>query len=92
MKRLQLATALLIFMSLRAMAGEQIATLAIERMTCALCPITVKKAVEGVDGVLEVSVDFDTKRAVVRFDDAVITLEKIAEASTNSGYPASKVE
>lgn len=92
MKRLQLATALMILMSLHAFAGEQTATLSIERMTCALCTITVKTAVEGVDGVIEVSVDFETKRAIVQYDDAVTTTEKIAEASTNAGYPASKTE
>lgn len=92
MKWLLLATGLLILIPLRAMAGEQTTTLAVERMTCALCPITVRKAMGGVDGVIDVSVDFDTKQAIVRFDDAVTTIEKIAEASANAGYPARKVD
>ena len=92
MKRLLLATGLLILIPLRAMAGEQTTTLAVERMTYALCPVAVRKAVEGVDGVIDVSVDFDAKQAIVRFTDAVTTIEKIAEASTNAGYPARKVD
>src|SRR3546814_10471617 len=33
-------------------------TFAIENMTCATCPITVQKAMEGVAGVTAVTVDF----------------------------------
>src|SRR3546814_17257932 len=43
-------------------------TFAIENMTCATCPITVKKAMEGVAGVTAVTVDFaaNTARATYR--------------------------
>ena len=40
----------------------------------------------------EVSVEYTTKRAIVRFDDAVTSWERIAQASTNAGFPASKPE
>ena len=69
-------------------ASERTATFAIENMTCALCPITVKKAMEGVSGVKAVTVDFDAKTATVVFDPAIATLDAIAETSTNAGYPA----
>ncbi|VAV87130.1 Periplasmic mercury(+2) binding protein [hydrothermal vent metagenome] len=61
---------------------------AIENMTCALCPITVRKAMEQVSGVEEVKVDFEAKTATVIFDPARATAETIAAASTNAGYPA----
>jgi len=61
---------------------------AIENMTCALCPITVRKAMEQVSGVEEVKVDFEAKTATVIFDPAQATPETIAAASTNAGYPA----
>jgi len=67
---------------------EQKVTLDIEKMTCAMCPITVRKAIEEVDGVLSVVADYDTKTAVVVFDPAKATIEAIAKASTNAGYPA----
>jgi len=63
-------------------------TFAIENMTCAACPITVRKAMQGVEGVKSVDVDFDAKTATVVFDPAVTTADKIAQASTNAGYPA----
>ena len=60
----------------------------IENMSCALCPVTVKKAMEGVDGVQSVEIDFDATTATAMFDPAVTTIEAIAAASTNAGYLA----
>lgn len=68
-------------------AGEQ-ATFAIENMTCALCPVTVRKAMEGVAGVKSVAVDFDAKTATVVFDPSQAAIADIAAASTGAGYPA----
>lgn len=64
------------------------ATFAIESMTCALCPITVRKAMEGVEGVRSVQVDFEAKTAAVVFDTSATSPAEIAAASTNAGYPA----
>lgn len=61
---------------------------AIENMTCALCPLTVNKAMAGVPGVQEVVVDFDRKTALVRYDPARTDAAAIAAASTGAGYPA----
>lgn len=69
--------------------GMQTATFTIENMTCALCPVTVKSAMEGVKGVSSVQVDFDAKTATVVFNPVVTTAEAIAASSTNAGYPAS---
>ena len=43
-------------------------TLKLQNMTCALCPITIKKALQEVEGVQQVIVDFDTKTAAITFD------------------------
>lgn len=63
-------------------------TLAIEKMYCALCPVTVKKAIAAVQGVRSVEVDFDAKTATVTFDPSATSLNAIGAASTNAGYPA----
>ncbi len=63
-------------------------TFAVENMTCALCPVTVRKAMAGVRGVRSVAVHFDTKLATVIFDPSKTTADAIAAASTNAGYPA----
>lgn len=63
-------------------------TFAIENMTCAACPITVRKAMQGVEGVKSVDVDFGAKTATVVYDPAETAPDAIAQASTNAGYPA----
>jgi mercuric ion binding protein len=75
-----------------AAAGERTVTLTVEKMTCALCPITVRTAIEHVAGVKNVQVDFDSKTAVVVFDDAEATVQDIADASRQAGYPATLKE
>lgn len=69
-------------------AATKQAVFAIENMTCAACPITVRKAMEGVAGVASVAVDFNKKTATVAYDPARTNLARIAAASTNAGYPA----
>jgi len=68
--------------------AQQTRTFAIENMTCALCPVTVKKAMSNVNGVKSVNVNLDTKTATVEFDSTVTTVDEIAQSSTNAGYPA----
>lgn len=67
---------------------EQTATFDVPGMTCALCPVTVRKAMEGVEGVKSVTVDFDARTATAVFDPSVTSIEAIAAASANAGYPA----
>lgn len=75
--------------SSNAATANRTATFAVENMTCALCPVTVKRAMEGVKGVKSVRIDFDAKTATVVFDPSKATVAAIAAASTNAGYPAS---
>ena len=74
-----------------AQATEQTQSFAVEKMTCATCPIAVKKAMQRVDGVQSVSVDYDTKTAVAVFDPTQTSAQAIADASTNVGYPATPI-
>jgi periplasmic mercuric ion binding protein len=68
--------------------AEQHQSFAIENMTCASCPITVRLAMKKVKGVTSVKVDFEKKTAAVTFDPAITNTDEIAMASTNAGYPA----
>lgn len=69
-------------------AAEQTVTFAVDNMTCALCPVTVKRAMEGVEGVRAVEIDFEARTATVVFDNAATSAAAIAAASANAGYPA----
>ncbi len=77
--------------SAAAPSEERTQTFAIENMTCAACPITVKKAMSGVDGVRAVNVDFDAKTATVVYDPSLTSADEIAAAATNAGYPATAI-
>lgn len=70
------------------LAGTRTVTLSVPGMTCATCPITVKKSLTRVDGVIDVSVTYEPKEAVVTFDDTKTSLEAITEATRNAGYPS----
>ena len=72
----------------QAASSEQTTTFDVPGMTCALCPVTVRKAMESVEGVRLVTVDFDARTATVVFDPSKASIESIATASENAGYPA----
>jgi len=82
------ALAAQIFIAFPAGATERSTVLDVENMTCALCPITVSTAIEAVPGVTSVKVSMAEKTATVVYDDAVVGLPAIAQASTFAGYPA----
>jgi mercuric ion binding protein len=68
--------------------GSRTATLDVTGMDCAVCPITVRKAIEKVPGVYSAKVDFKTKRAVVSFDPAKTPPEALTKATADAGYPS----
>jgi len=68
--------------------SSQSVILDMQNMTCAMCKITIKKALQGVEGVQKVSVDGDTKMADVTFDPQKTSIEALIKATTNAGYPA----
>jgi len=45
-------------------AATQTVTLSVPGMTCAACPITVKKAISKVEGVSKTDVSFDKREAI----------------------------
>lgn len=72
-----------------AWAVTQTVTLSVPGMTCAACPITVKNALSKVEGVSKTEVTFEPREAVVTFDNAKTSVQKLTQATTNAGYPSS---
>ncbi len=80
-------TALLPFSLPMATAGEvQTVTLDVPGMTCNFCPITVRKALSKVPGVIEAKSDFASKTATVTFDPDKASLSDLTRATANAGY------
>ncbi len=69
-------------------SNSQSVTLDVQNMTCAMCPITIRKALQRVEGVRSAKVDFGTKTATVTFDPQKTNIETLIKATTNVGYPA----
>ncbi len=71
-----------------ALAGPRTITLDVSGMTCPACPITVKKALEQVDGVTNAKVQLETHQAVVHYDDRRTNEKIITDATFEAGYPS----
>lgn len=69
-------------------AATESVTLTVPGMTCAACPITVKKALSKIDGVSKVDVGFERREAVVTYDDAKTSAQKLTKATEDAGYPS----
>jgi mercuric ion binding protein len=75
-----------------AWAATQTVTLSVPGMTCAACPITVKRALTKVDGVTKTEVSFERREALVTFDDTKTNVQALTEATKNAGYPSTVVK
>jgi periplasmic mercuric ion binding protein len=72
-----------------AIAGTQeTLTLNVQNMTCAACPITVKKALEQVPGVRDVKIDLEHKTATVQLDTEKANVTMLTKATTDAGFPS----
>ena len=61
--------------------------MSIEGMSCPLgCPPAVKSALESVEGVSDVVVDYDTKTATVSVDSSKFKKEVAVEALSHAGF------
>lgn len=69
-------------------AATQTVTLTVPGMTCAACPITVKKSLSRVDGVEDIKVSLAQRAAVVTFDDSKTSAQALTRATENAGYPS----
>ena len=88
MKKLIVVAAMTALGTGAAQAAERTVKFSVDKMYCEACPLTVTKAMRGVQGVKSAKVDYETKTAAVVFDDSAATIDSIAAASTNAGYPA----
>ena len=89
MKKLLASFALATLVAAPAWAATQTVTLSVPGMTCAACPITVKKALTKVEGVTKAEVSFENREAIVTFDDTKTNALALTKATEDAGYPSS---
>jgi mercuric ion binding protein len=88
MKTLLVGVVTVLVLTAPAWASPRTVTLNVSGMTCAACPITVKKALEKVPGVSKIEVRYEKKQVLVTFDDAKTDTDALVKATTNAGYPS----
>src|SRR5258707_13770731 len=71
-----------------AWASPKTVTLNVSGMTCAACPITVKKALEKVSGVSKIDVLYEKKQPVVPFAATKANVAAPVKPTRNAGYPS----
>lgn len=85
----KLIAAILLSLPVAAFAATQrTAVLDVQNMTCSLCSITIKKALEKVLGVAVAKVDFDQKTVIVEYDPDKASPAALINATTQAGYPS----
>ncbi len=88
MKKLITLIAIAAAFSAPVWAASKTVVLSVPGMTCAACPITVRKALNKVTGVTKTEVNFEKKQAVVTYDDSKTSIKALLDATKNAGYPS----
>lgn len=88
MKRIAVVVALVVTLTAPAWAAVRTVTLSVPGMTCAACPITVRKALSKIPGVEKTEVSFEKREAIVTFEDTKTNVEALTKATKDAGYPS----
>lgn len=67
-------------------AATRTVTIRVKGMTCGGCATSVEKALKSTDGVTDARVNFKSGKAVIKYDDQKITVAKLREVITNTGF------
>ncbi len=63
-------------------------TLLVKKMTCPVCPITIRKALEKLPGVTDVTTDLKTRTATITFNPEQVKTTDLIHATSEVGYPS----
>lgn len=88
MRTLILGALASVWLSTAQAADPATAVLDVQNMTCAACGLTIKAALQREPGVAGTEVDADAGTVTVRFDEDRITVDQVAVAITEAGFPA----
>jgi mercuric ion binding protein len=78
--------------ALPAWSAPRTVTLSVPGMNCPTCPITVKKALQRVPGVLQVSSSLEKRQSTVTFDDGKASVDDLLMATGEAGYPSTLLQ
>ncbi len=88
--------AALVMLSTQAFAAQPVTIkLDVDKMTCGMCPLTVKKALRKIDGVSDVSAKYEGDGkgwATVTYDPDKASVEDLTFATEMAGYPSRPIK
>jgi copper chaperone len=67
-------------------AAIRTVTLRVKGMTCGGCATSVEKALKSTEGVQNVRVSFERGKAVIKYDDQRVTVDKLREVIQSTGF------
>lgn len=67
-------------------------TLSVPGMDCPMCPVTVRRALNRVEGVIDAKADLSAGEARVRFDPALTDVDQLVAAVEDAGFSATPKE
>lgn len=88
MRKIVASPAVIVLLGNPARAGTRTVILSVSGMTCAACPIAVRKALSKVPGMRKVEAAFEARGAVVTFDDDRTGIVAPTRAGRDAGFPA----
>jgi copper chaperone CopZ len=69
----------------------QTALFVIPSMDCPACAVNIADTLKKTPGVFDAKVEYDTRRATVRFDAGRISVSKLRKTIDRTGFPATEV-
>ena len=75
----------------RDMSNHSLKEINIPTAQCGMCVARIDKALNGVDGILKYKVELDDLKVKVKYDNNKISLQKIEQLISKTGYQANDV-
>ena len=94
MKKILLLAIFSIFIvTISLIASDSIQTAEIQTSAeCKTCKKAIEKAVNRLDGLVKANLDIKSKILSIKFDNTLVSLDKIRETISNAGYDADTVK
>lgn len=67
---------------------EKTTEISLPTIQCGSCVRTIEKALNKLDGITNIDIDVENKKATITFDDSKTDLSKIEDAIASAGYDA----
>ncbi len=68
------------------LAATRTVTLRVRGMTCSGCATSVEKALKSTEGVQDARVSFERGKAVIKYDDQKVTVDKLRMVIQSTGF------